>query len=334
MSTDTIGITSGDPSGVGPEIICKALADLPESDRHATVVFGTREVLQRANALVGSHLRFVEGEAAAGLGPREVRVVHVPVPDGVGAPEDGTITAAGGACAYAYIAAAVDAALQSRIGVIVTAPINKAALHRAGYKFDGHTELLAHLTGANSSFMLLASEKLSTLHVSTHVALGDAVKRASTERVLATIRQGHAHLRRLGLERPRIAVAGLNPHSGEGGLFGREEIEQIAPAIELARAEGMDVAGPIPGDTVFYRAMKGEFDLVIAQYHDQGHIPTKLIAFDETVNVSLGLPILRTSVDHGTAFDVAWTGKAKHVNMLAAIAYARRLALAAAHAPR
>jgi 4-hydroxy-L-threonine phosphate dehydrogenase PdxA len=197
MSTDTIGITSGDPSGVGPEIICKALADLPESDRHATVVFGTREVLQRANALVGSHLRFVEGEAAAGLGPREVRVVHVPVPDGVGAPEDGTITAAGGACAYAYIAAAVDAALQSRIGVIVTAPINKAALHRAGYKFDGHTELLAHLTGANSSFMLLASEKLSTLHVSTHVALGDAVKRASTERVLATIRQGHAHLRRL-----------------------------------------------------------------------------------------------------------------------------------------
>jgi 4-hydroxythreonine-4-phosphate dehydrogenase len=143
--------------------------------------------------------------------------------------------------------------------------------------------------------------------------------------VLATIRQGHAHLRRLGLETPRIAVAGLNPHSGEGGLFGREEIDQIVPAIEAARQEGMDVAGPIPGDSVFYRALQGEFDLVIAQYHDQGHIPTKLIAFDETVNVTLGLPILRTSVDHGTAFDVAWTGKAKHVNMLSAIAYAGRL---------
>jgi 4-phospho-D-threonate 3-dehydrogenase / 4-phospho-D-erythronate 3-dehydrogenase len=143
--------------------------------------------------------------------------------------------------------------------------------------------------------------------------------------VLDTIREGHAHLRRLGLEQPRLAVAGLNPHGGEGGLFGREEIEQITPAIEAARAEGITVAGPIPGDTVFYRAMRGEFDLVIAQYHDQGHIPTKLIAFDETVNVTLGLPIMRTSVDHGTAFDIAWKGVANHVNMLAAIGYAQRL---------
>jgi 4-hydroxythreonine-4-phosphate dehydrogenase len=319
----------GDPSGVGPEIICKALADLPQEQRQATVVFGTLEVLQRADRIVGSDLRFTTQATPDGLGARDVRVAHVPVPAGFGEVKDGTITPAGGACAYAYIAAAVDAALAKRIDVIVTAPINKAALHAAGYKFDGHTELLAHLTGVKSSFMLLASERLSSLHVSTHVSLADAVKRASKERVLATIRQGAAHLRRLGVAAPRIAVAGLNPHSGEGGLFGREEIEQIAPAIAQAREDGIDVAGPIPGDTVFYRAMKGEFDLVIAQYHDQGHIPTKLIAFDETVNVTLGLPIYRTSVDHGTAFDVAWTGKAKHVNMLSAIAYARRLVASA-----
>jgi 4-hydroxythreonine-4-phosphate dehydrogenase len=323
-----IGITMGDPSGVGPEIICKALRDCPGAERRSTVVFGNRAILERANELVGSGLSFADdrggdGEAIPG---DAVPIVDIAIPEGHGSVKDGTITAAGGACAYACIAAAVTAALADRIAVIVTAPLNKAALHQAGYNFDGHTELLAHLTGAKSSFMLLASEALSTLHVSTHVSLAGAVHRASTERVLATIRQGQAHLRKLGLAKPRLAVAGLNPHSGEGGLFGREEIEQIIPAIEAARAEGMDVTGPVPGDTVFYRASRGEFDLVIAQYHDQGHIPTKLIAFDTTVNVSLGLPILRTSVDHGTAFDIAWKGIANHVNMQAAMAYARRLA--------
>jgi 4-hydroxythreonine-4-phosphate dehydrogenase len=198
-------------------------------------------------------------------------------------------------------------------------------MHLAGHEFDGHTGLLQYLTGAPSSFMLLASEKLSTVHVSTHVALAEAVRRSRTERVLETIRAGAAHFRRLGMEQPRIAVAGLNPHCGEGGLFGREDMEQIVPAVEAARAEGINASGPYPGDTVFYRAVQGEFDLVVAQYHDQGHIPTKLIAFDTTVNISLGLPIQRTSVDHGTAFDIAWTGKAAHDNMLAAIAYARRM---------
>jgi len=325
MAIENVGITMGDPSGVGPEIICKALADLPEVQRRATIVFGSRALLERANALLGTDLRFSSRDGADGLASREVRIHDVAVPGGLGTVRDGKISAAGGACAYACIASAVDAALSKRIGVIVTAPINKAALHEAGHKFEGHTELLAHLTGAKSSFMLLASDRLSTLHVSTHVSLAGAVHRASTERVLATIRQGHAHLRRLGVAEPRLAVAGLNPHSGEGGLFGREEIEQIGPAIEQARRDGLNVAGPIPGDTVFYRAMRGEFDLVVAQYHDQGHIPAKLVAFDETVNVTLGLPIQRTSVDHGTAFDIAWSGKAKHVNMLAAIAYARRL---------
>jgi 4-hydroxythreonine-4-phosphate dehydrogenase len=236
------------------------------------------------------------------------------------------MSAAAGACSYGYIERAVSAALAGDISVIVTAPINKEALHAAGYPFEGHTELLAHLTGAKSSFMLLASEKLSTIHVSTHVSLAGAVQRATMERELATIQVGNAHLKRLGIARPRIAVAGLNPHSGENGLFGTDEIERIKPAIEAARSEGIAVTGPISGDTVFYRALQGEFDLVVAQYHDQGHIPIKLIAFDTTVNVSLGLPILRVSVDHGTAFDIAWQGIARHDNMNATIAYARRLA--------
>jgi 4-hydroxythreonine-4-phosphate dehydrogenase len=211
-------------------------------------------------------------------------------------------------------------------GCIVTAPINKEALNAAGHHYDGHTGMLAALTGAKSSFMLLASERLSAIHVSTHVSLKTAIDRATPERILATIRVGHAHFRRLGAERPRIAVAGINPHCGEHGLFGNEDEMQVEPAVAQARAEGIDAHGPIPPDTVFHRAHNGAFDLVVAQYHDQGHIPMKLVAFDTTVNVSLGLPIDRTSVDHGTAFDLAGSGRANHVNMHAAIAYARRLA--------
>jgi 4-phospho-D-threonate 3-dehydrogenase / 4-phospho-D-erythronate 3-dehydrogenase len=318
-----IGITMGDPSGVGPEIICKALKDIGAQERAATAVFGDRAVLERANSLVGAGLSF--GAGLSGLAPGQVPLVDVPVPDR-GAVRDGIMSAAGGASAYQCIASAVRAAMDGSIAVIVTAPINKEALHTAGYHFSGHTELLAHLSGAKSSFMLLASEKLSTVHVSTHVSLADAVTRATKQRVLDTIRAGNAHFIRMGVARPRIAVAGLNPHCGENGLFGNQEAEHIAPAVQAAQREGIDAYGPISGDTVFYRAMKGEFDLVVAQYHDQGHIPTKLIAFDSTVNVSLGLPIQRTSVDHGTAFDIAWQGVANHVNMEAAIAYARRIA--------
>jgi 4-hydroxythreonine-4-phosphate dehydrogenase len=173
--------------------------------------------------------------------------------------------------------------------------------------------------------MLLTSERLSVIHVSTHVSLHDAIERATTERVLSTIRAGHAHFRRLGVS-PRIAVAGINPHCGEHGLFGSEDEERIAPAVAAARREGIDAVGPIPPDTVYHRAYNGAFDLVVAQYHDQGHIPMKLVAFDTGVNVTLGLPIDRTSVDHGTAFDIAGTGSANHVNMNTAIGYARRLA--------
>jgi 4-hydroxythreonine-4-phosphate dehydrogenase len=173
--------------------------------------------------------------------------------------------------------------------------------------------------------MLLASERMSVVHVWTHVSLKDAIARLTVERVLATIRAGHAHFERIGRRQPRIAVAGINPHCGENGLFGREDDQFIAPAVAAARNEGIDAHGPISADTLFYRAYNGAFDLVVAQYHDQGHIPMKLVAFDTAVNVTLGLPIDRCSVDHGTAFDIAGTGQANHVNMLSAIAYGRRL---------
>jgi 4-hydroxythreonine-4-phosphate dehydrogenase len=328
MATQRIGITMGDPAGVGAEIICRALGDLSPSERQEIVVFGGTSFLERANALTDGKLSFTSGDDGSGQG--RVAVVNVEV-SSANSVREGTMSADAGACSYAYIERAVSAALKGDISVIVTAPINKEALHAAGYHFDGHTELLAHLTGAKSSFMLLASEKLSAIHVSTHVSLAGAVGRATIERELAAIRIADEHLKLLGIERPRIAVAGLNPHSGENGLFGTDEIERIVPAIKLARDEGIDAVGPIPGDTVFYRAMNGEFDLVVAQYHDQGHIPCKLVAFDTTINVSLGLPILRVSVDHGTAFDIAWKGVARHENMNATIAYARRLASARCH---
>ncbi len=320
--TQMIGITMGDPAGIGPEIIVSTLAEMDPDTRAASAVIGNIDILRRADRLLGTKLRFVEGlDAASG----EVPVVHVPT-KGQDKIVDGQESAHGGEAAYRYVEKAVGLAPAGKISVIVTAPLNKAAMHAAGHHFDGHTELLAHLTGARQSFMLLAGDRLNAIHVTTHTSLKNAAERPTQERVLATIREADKHFRELGVERPRIAVAGLNPHCGEGGLFGREEIDRIQPAVEAAQKEGLDVKGPISGDTVFYRALKGEFDVVVAQYHDQGHIPTKLIAFDETVNVSLGLPIRRTSVDHGTAFDIAWKGKASNANMKSAIAYARKMA--------
>ncbi|MBK8018562.1 MAG: 4-hydroxythreonine-4-phosphate dehydrogenase PdxA [Betaproteobacteria bacterium] len=321
--TPMLGITMGDPSGVGPEITVKALAEMQPQERSTTAVVGNLRLLERADRLLGTGLSFQTEYARASGG--EVPVVHVPS-KGEEDILDGKLSAAGGEAAYRYVERAVQLALAKEIAVIVTAPLNKAALHAAGHHYDGHTELLATLTNTKSSFMLLASEKLAAVHVSTHTSLRNATERATTQRVLDTIRIGDRHYRSLGVQRPRIAVAGLNPHCGEGGIFGREEIEQINAAVTAAQQEGIDAKGPISGDTVFYRAFKGEFDLVVAQYHDQGHIPTKLIAFDETVNITLGLPIRRTSVDHGTAFDIAWQGRADHTNMKAAIAYARMMA--------
>ena len=322
VKSSRIGITMGDPAGIGPEIIVATLGEMSDEARSQSAVIGNLDLLRRADVLRGTSLKFVEGvEASNGAVP----VVHVATKD-QDMIADGKESAAAGEAAYRYVEKAVELCLAGDISVIVTAPLNKAAMHSAGHHFDGHTELLAELTGAKSSFMLLAGDKLNAVHVTTHMSLSNAALKPGIDRVLATIRAGHEHFRELGIARPRIAVAGLNPHCGESGIFGDEESTRIAPAIEAAKKEGIEVQGPISGDTVFYRALKGEFDLVVAQYHDQGHIPTKLIAFDETVNVSLGLPIRRTSVDHGTAFDIAWKGIANNTNMKSAIAYARRMA--------
>src|SRR5581483_2528035 len=231
-----IGITMGDPSGIGPEIIVKALREMPAHARSASAVIGNIDLLRRADQVIGAGLTYVDSlDAANG----EVPVVHV---DSKGADsiEPGVISAGGGEAAYQYVVKAVELAMAGKIAVIVTAPLNKAALHAAGHHYDGHTELLAELTGAKSSFMLLASDKLNAVHVSTHVSLKGATERATVERVLATIRVGNEHFKSLGLAKPRIAVAGMNPHCGEGGIFGNEE-ERISAAIELAQQEGIDV---------------------------------------------------------------------------------------------
>lgn len=309
--SDIIGITMGDPAGVGPEIALKAIAEMDERERANTRIYGNRATLEKARDALGVTL--------------DLDAVVVDLPIEGGPLPWGRLDPRGGDAAFRFIEKAVRDAEADAIGCIVTAPINKEALNLAGHHYDGHTGMLAALTGQKSAFMLLASDRLKVIHVSTHVSLKTAIDRATPERILATIRAGNEHLKRIGYDRPRIAVAGINPHCGESGLFGREDDDQVVPAVAMARAEGIDVQGPISADTVYYRAYSGAFDLVVAQYHDQGHIPIKLVAFDTAVNVSLGLPIDRTSVDHGTAFDIAGTGKANHVNMKSAIAYARRL---------
>jgi len=310
--TAPIGITMGDPAGVGPEIIVKSMAALSPDDRRGYRIFGNADSLAAAERVLGT-----------GLNVAALDLHQTDIPGGV--MPFGKLDDRGGEACFRFIEAAVRQAMAGEIAGIVTAPINKAALNAAGHHYDGHTGMLAHLTGAKSSFMLLTSERLSVIHVSTHISLKGAIDRARTDRILQTIRAGHAQFQRLGIA-PRIAVAGLNPHCGEGGLFGDEDDTQIAPAVALARAEGIDAHGPIPADTVYHRAYEGGFDLVVAQYHDQGHIPIKLVAFDTAVNVSLGLPIDRCSVDHGTAFDIAGKGIAKNVNLDHALAYARRMA--------
>ncbi len=307
-----IGITMGDPCGVGPEITVRAVAEMSEQDRGATRIYGNLKTLEAAREIVGVSLD---------LAPLviDIEIEGAPLPWG-------ELSKEAGDAAFRFIDRAVQDAMSGEIGCIVTAPINKEALNLAGHHYDGHTGMLRHLTNSSAAYMLLASERLKVIHVSTHVALQEAIRRSTTERVLATIRAGDAHLKRIGYENPRIAVAGINPHCGENGLFGTEDDDQIVPAVVAARAEGVQVEGPISADTVFHRAYTGAFDLVVAQYHDQGHIPIKLVAFDTAVNVSVELPIDRTSVDHGTAFDIAGKGIANHGNMNSAIAYARKLA--------
>lgn len=326
-----LAITLGDPAGVGPEIIVKALARAELFARCRPLVIGDARILERAARQVGLDAPRFEVVAAPRQGSYQPGTL--PLLDlGNAAPEDcptGQVSAAAGRAAVEYVFRACDLALAGEADAVVTAPLNKAAMNLAGFHYAGHTELLAERTGAKQVSMLLAGPKLRVMHVSTHVSLEEAIRRVTRERVLKVIELAGEAARALGFVQPRIAVAGLNPHAGEGGLFGDQEAREIAPAVAEARARGWDVSDPQPPDTVFLRAAQGAYDIVVAMYHDQGHIPMKLLAFDEGVNVSIGLPIIRTSVDHGTAFDIAGTGQARETSLLAAIDVALRMAAAA-----
>ncbi|NLG96944.1 MAG: 4-hydroxythreonine-4-phosphate dehydrogenase PdxA [Chloroflexi bacterium] len=331
ISRPILAITMGDPAGVGPEIILKALSHAAVFERCRPLVIGDARILGRAAGWLGRsplHFEPVSDPAQARCEPGTVPLLDLHNASPAGCPV-GQVSASSGRAAVEYVFSACDLALAGRVDAIVTAPLNKAAMNLAGFSYAGHTELLAERTGAEKVSMLLVGPKLRVVHVSTHVALEEAVRRVTRERVEQVIELADRSARALGFTHPRIAVAGLNPHAGEGGLFGDQEIREVMPAVESARAKGLNVSDPQPPDTVFLRAVKGEFDIVVAMYHDQGHIPMKLLAFDEGVNVSMGLPVIRTSVDHGTAFDIAGTGRASEKSLLAAIDVAVQMVRAA-----
>ena len=332
-----LAITMGDPAGIGPEIIVKACARL--RDRLAAsdlklLVIGSGRAFEQAERRLGTDLRVPDVRADDADWP-DLSFLQADDESSLIAP--GVLSADGGRFAYKAVEQGVCLAMSGRVGGIVTAPLNKEALNRAGYHYPGHTEMLAELTGVRGSVMLLAHGNMRVSHVSTHVALQDVPARLTPERLRHVIELTHKALLGLGIGRPKIAVAALNPHAGEGGLFGRQDIDVSAPTIAKAVADGLDVAGPVPGDTVFVKLRAGQYDAVVAMYHDQGHIPVKLLGFEidpstgqwqelSGVNITLGLPIIRTSVDHGTAFDIAGKGIANERSMIEAIEYAERLA--------
>jgi 4-hydroxythreonine-4-phosphate dehydrogenase len=318
--TAPLGVTMGDPAGIGPEIVAAVFRD--PGIRQGAVVIGNAARLRRACAIIGNDAPIVETDTVPTH--REGGAVHL-IPCGA-AVDDlpfGRVDARAGQAAYDYVNRAIDLALPGTIAGIVTAPLNKEAMAMAGIRHPGHTEILAARAGVGSFAMMLANEELRVVLVTIHVPLRQACDMLSVALELSAIRLARQAGLALGFAAPRVAVAGLNPHAGENGLFGREDLDVIAPAIAQARAEGIDASGPWPGDTLFSRARDGEFDMVVAQYHDQGLIPVKYGG--NGVNVTLGLPFVRTSPDHGTAFPIAGTGTAKAGSMATAIAYARRL---------
>ena len=328
MTAPRLAITMGDPAGVGPEIIvkaCRRLMPRMQGGGLRLLVIGHRAQLDAARELLHDPLEFI-----GPLGFLDAGEQQAPIRWGETAPEAGRF-------AYLAVERAVALAQGGEIDAIVTAPLNKEALNLAGYHYAGHTDMLAALTKTRSSVMLLAHGDMRVGHVTTHVALADVPKLLTPERLRRTIDLTHAAVQDLGIAAPRIAVAALNPHAGEGGLFGRQDIEITTPVVEQCRAAGMDITGPVPGDTVFVKLRARQFDAVVAMYHDQGHIPVKLLGFDvdpatgtwralSGVNITLGLPVIRTSVDHGTAFDIAGSGVANEESLIEAIDYAERLA--------
>lgn len=322
-----LAITMGDPAGIGPEIITKALGRPEVISRARVVVVGDAGVLRAAAAITGVPGNWPVLRVAEALGDQDVSVLDL---DNIEIEAVGRshVSAEAGKAAFEYLQAAAQLALNGRAHAVVTAPLNKEALATAGWVAVGHTELLADFCGIarDRVAMMLASDRLRVVHVSTHVSLRRAIDLATTDRITFRARLGAEAARDILGRAPSVAMAGLNPHAGEHGLFGTEDASEIEPAVAALQAEGWRVEGPIPPDTVFQRAISGEFDLVVAMYHDQGHIPSKLLGLSDTVNVTLGLPIIRTSVDHGTAFDIAGRGIADEANLVAACQVAARMA--------
>jgi 4-hydroxythreonine-4-phosphate dehydrogenase len=323
-----IGITMGDPSGVGPEIIIKALSDPGNYDFCRPVVLGDPAVMSLCLKYApDSSVRIREisaPEMSEGI-PGQIDLIPLSRLEPQSA-IPGRPSKEGGRAMAGYIIAAVELAMSGKISGMVTCPINKALLNDAGYMFEGHTQLIAHLTGAKDYVMMLAGERLRVTLVTIHCALKDVPYRINKENILKTIRVTNSALRDdFGIQRPRIAVAALNPHAGESGMFGTEEEEIILPAVRMAEKEGIKVQGPLPADSLYYKAVSGQFDAVVNMYHDQGLIPLKMIHFSDGVNVTLGLPIVRTSVDHGTAYDIAGKGIADPASLKAAIKMAAEM---------
>jgi len=327
-----LGITMGDPAGAGPEIIVMALSREEVRQICRPLVIGDAATMQAAVEIVGGAQEVV---AVRDRGQATFEVEIIPVLDMANVElsqlRRGAVQPIAGQAAYEYVCQAVDLALAGDIDAVVTAPLNKEALNAAGHHYGGHTEILADRCGVEDVTMMLVAHDLRVSHVCTHVSLREACDRVKKERILKVIELTDEALRHMGIENPSIAVAGLNPHASDGGLFGHEESEEIEPAVKEARALGFNVTGPIPADTVFYRAIKGkeigrsQFDAVVAMYHDQGHIPIKMLGLFDGVNVTLGLPIIRTSVDHGTVFGKAGKGTASPVSLIEAIRLAVKM---------
>jgi 4-hydroxythreonine-4-phosphate dehydrogenase len=322
-----VAVTMGDGAGIGPEVIVPALLDPATQARCNPVVIGDAKRLAQAAALLGStaDIATVATVADARQATGRINVIDLDL-----LPDDlawGQLSAAAGHAAYEYIRVASELAVRGDVQAICTAPLNKEALHAAGHVFPGHTELLAHLTGTEEVSMMLSTPKLKVIHVTTHIGLIDAVRRIEPGLVERTVRRGHDALVRAGNPEPKIGVCGINPHAGENGLFGYgEEEEKIIPAVEKLVADGIDVHGPLPADTAFFLAGRGDYDLIVAMYHDQGHGPVKVLGIEAGVNITVGLPVIRTSVDHGTAFDIAGKGIAEPGSMVEALRQAAELA--------
>ena len=340
MERPILAITMGDPASIGPEITVKALARQEIYQICRPLVVGDACMLERARRvtrLEDIRVHRVTASTEAEYVPGTIDVLDMRLVDAEALPV-GRVSAAAGEAAFRYVEKAIALAMADEVDGTVTNAFNKEAVNLAGHHFSGHTEVYAAYTHTKNYTMMLARGDLRVVHVSTHVSLREACDRVKKDRVLEVIRIAWQACRDLGIDRPRVGVAGLNPHSGENGLFGREEIEEIIPAIEAARAQGVEVDGPVPPDTVFSKARGGWYDIVVAMYHDQGHIPLKLLGFVynrerrawdtvDGVNITLGLPIVRVSVDHGTAFDQAGSGSASPSSLINAIGYAARLAV-------